>query len=189
MYKGSDRSLQVHPRVCEHSITFLYLKNAGLNHSEVSDPPLDREVLCNMLYFEEAGQVLDASCHNMLNWRTAQITLSLITNAALGLLAMCADRNTSYLALWSEVSLRVSAILYHSCICLKEQTRFLYMLIRLRDSPIEIFFVIHWHDPDGLSRSCLSPCSRTGRGRVANLGGQEGLNIIWRYIGYTTECI
>ena len=40
-------------------------------------------------------------------------------------------------------------------------------------SPIEIFFVIRWHDPDGLTRGCLSPCSRTGRGSVTDLYKQK----------------
>jgi len=35
----------------------------------------------------------------------------------------------------------------------------------------EIFFVIHWDDPDGLqlTRGCVSPCSRVDRGSVTDL--------------------
>lgn len=49
----------------------------------------------------------------------------------------------------------------------------------------EIVFIIHWHDPDGLTRGCVSPCSRVGRGTVTDLGGyKQGrqLNTMRRHI-------
>ena len=54
----------------------------------------------------------------------------------------------------------------------------------------EIFFVIHWHDPNGLTRGCVSPCSRVDRGSVTDLGEyKQGLELDSYIIIYNVDVI